>query len=83
MRFYCTKCDVRIALIDSYACSFLFTKDKIQRDSDDKVTDYYRGPRGWRESPHGKNDCNKENSGAASNLYIRTPQRVRTRVTKL
>ncbi|XP_012061664.1 PREDICTED: M-phase inducer phosphatase-like [Atta cephalotes] len=51
---------------------FLNPKDKICQDSNDYVNT--SNSRGWQEFL--KNDYNKENCGAASNLYSRTPQRV-------
>jgi len=60
----------------SYACSCSF-KDKIRQDSENKSMPFYTKARGWQET-HGKNDSNKENSGATDTLYNRTPQRVRS-----
>ncbi|KAG5332887.1 MPIP phosphatase, partial [Acromyrmex heyeri] len=51
---------------------FLYPKDKICQDSNDYVNT--SNSRGWQEFL--ANDYNKENCGAASNLYSRTPQRI-------
>ncbi|KYN43280.1 M-phase inducer phosphatase [Trachymyrmex septentrionalis] len=52
---------------------FLCPKDKIYQDSNDFINT--SNSRGWQEFLE-KNDYNKENCGAASNFYSRTPQRV-------
>lgn len=57
---------------DQRSEGFLFPKDKSQQDVDLKKADYYINPRGLRVSPHGKNEQNKENSGAVSNFYRHT-----------
>lgn len=70
----------------SYACRILFPSSKFQQDTEAELADYCvsaLSTRGWRESTYGRNDCNKENSGAASNTYNRTPQKVRTFISKL
>ena len=57
----------------SYVYRFLCPKDKIYQDSNDFINT--SNSRGWQEFLE-KNDYNKENCGAASNFYSRTPQRV-------